>query len=48
MAGWTMKWWSIIAQMTKISRVGIKKLVVHVQNIQTFCDTNIKDKLVTT
>ena len=30
--------------MRKISRVGIKKLVVHDQNIQTFCKTNIKDK----
>ena len=46
-AGLVWKWCAIIAQMRKISAVGIRKLVTEVQIIQIFCEIhsqlNMKD-----
>ena len=36
------KWCAIIAQMRKISAVGIRKLVIKVQIIQIFCEIHIQ------
>ena len=40
-AGLVWKWCAIIAQMRKISAVGIRKLVTEVQIIQIFCEIHI-------
>ena len=40
-AGFVWKWCAIIAQMRKISAVGIRKLVTEVQIIQIFCEIHI-------
>ena len=36
LGGLTIKWWTIIPQMKKISRIGMKMLVMHTQMIQIF------------
>ena len=36
LAGLVMKWCTMIPQITRMSRVGIRKLVTQVQNIQRF------------